>query len=65
MGDNLDLYRKIVHVNSEIGSKKKWKSRNKVLRKYSRLLENKRQEYLNLDNNFYAIFQKLRQKKKS
>lgn len=31
MGQNLELFKRIVHASSEIGSKKKWRSRKKKL----------------------------------
>lgn len=49
MGENLELFKRIVHASSEIGSKKKWKSRKKKLDNYSKLLDNKRESFINLD----------------
>lgn len=49
MSENFELFKKILNASSEIGSKKEWKSRKKQLDNYSKILDNKRSAYLNLD----------------
>lgn len=49
MDSNLELYRKIVNATSDIRCKKRWRSRKKVLKNRGKILNNKREAYLNLD----------------
>lgn len=51
-----------MHTSSEIGSKKRWRSRKKKLERYNKLLDNNREAYINLDQEIYSVFLKLRTK---
>ena len=49
MWELTEIYFKLASISSEIGSKEEWKNRNKRLKKYQKLLKNKRSVFLQLD----------------